>query len=102
MTGLNNSGGYFMSKKAKTADPLLKKNEEYVKLSSDRAEGKAPREQPSQQAPGGKGYDLPEYERWTDEELHTLAQDLSLASHEKMERRALIDALLELQRRRTR
>jgi hypothetical protein len=102
MTGLNNSGGYFMPKKTKTADPLLKKNAEYVKLSSDQAEGKAPREQPSQQTPGGKGYDLPEYGRWTDEELHTLAQDLGLSNHEKMERKELIDALLELQRRRTR
>ncbi|QBQ55517.1 Rho termination factor N-terminal domain-containing protein [Nitrosococcus wardiae] len=50
--------------------------------------------------PGGRGYDLPEYERWTEEELHALAQSLSIPNHEKMNRADLIDALMELMSRR--
>lgn len=84
---------------SKTSDPLLKTHEEYVKLSSEQDTN---REQPSRQMPGGKGYDLPEYGRWTDEELHTLAQSLNILNHEEMKREDLIDALVELQSRRRR
>ncbi len=80
----------------KTSDPMIQTNEEYVKLRTQREPGEksTPREQPSQQMPGYKGYDRAQYAHWIDEELRDVARKLNISDADSLEREALIDALL--------
>jgi hypothetical protein len=81
----------------KTSDSLLQRNEEYVKLRTQREPGEksTPREQPSQQMPGNKGHDRAQYAHWINEELRDTARKLNILDADSLEREGLIDALLE-------
>lgn len=83
----------------KTSDSMIQSNEEYVKLRTQREPGQksTPREQPSQQMPGYKGYDRAQYAHWIDEELRDAARKLNISDADSLQREALIDALLAME-----
>lgn len=86
----------------KTSDAMLHTNKEYVKLRTEREPGEksTPREQPTQQMPGGRGHELAEYARWTDDELRDMARKLNILACDTMDREALISAITDAETRR--
>lgn len=81
---------------------MLKTNQEYVKLRTQREPGEksTPREQPSQQMPGGQGHELAAFARWTDDELRDAARKLNISNCDTMERSELVHALTDAETRR--
>jgi hypothetical protein len=89
-----------MARTPKTSDPFVKTNEEYVKARTTGHTADTFREQPKQQAPGGEGYEKPDFERWTDSELLDHARGLGLAGdQEAPDRPELIRRLNDAQTR---
>jgi len=76
------------------AEDLIKTNEEYTKLKSERSDDRSPRETPAQQAPGHRGLARPALETWTEEELRTTARSLGVTDAERLSRESLVDAIL--------
>jgi len=90
-----------MARTPKTSDPFIKTNAEYEKARTKGDTGGAYREQPERQAPGGEGYEKPDFERWTDTELLQHARGLGLvAEDDTPERPELIERLNDAQTRR--
>jgi len=79
---------------AKTSDSFIKQNQEYVKARTTTS-GSGYREQPQRQAGGGRGYDKPDFARWTYSELLEHAYGLGLLSDGEARPRAELIDLLE-------
>lgn len=78
----------------KLADGVATTNKEYVKMKSGLPDDMTPRENPDHMAPGGRGLDRPELEKWTVEELREMASALNLSEvSDSDDREALIDAI---------
>jgi hypothetical protein len=73
----------------------MKDREQYQKLRRAPPGNQTPREDPSRQSPGKRGYARPEFDRWTDQELRDQAERLEIPDAARLSREALIDALLE-------
>ena len=80
----------------KTSDTFVKTNEEYTKARTATGhDGGTYREQPERQAAGGAGYEKPDFERWTDEELLSHARGLNLLADDQAPPRAELIRLLD-------
>jgi hypothetical protein len=89
-----------MARTPKTSDSFVKTNEEYTKARTTGHTGDTYREQPKQQAAGVKGYEKPDFERWTDTELLDHARGLGLAQEgDRPDRAELIRRLNDAQTR---
>jgi len=87
--------------KRKLADDLARTSAEFEKLKSGRVDDETPRETPQRQAPGASGRRLPDFERWTTDELRSAAVNLEIDGAGALDRDALIERLLAAERRRT-
>jgi len=78
----------------KIANDFIHVNGEYEKLKKGKRDDTTPRETPSGQGPGGRGYDKAQYKNWTDEELEEHAVRLNPATaNREMRREALIELI---------
>ena len=75
----------------KTANRFINSNEEYTKLKG--SDSSTLREQPKQQKAGNTGYQLPELERWTTDEIRQHCNGLGISDAESMNRDELLSEL---------
>ncbi|MFU8815833.1 MAG: hypothetical protein ACNA7W_10845 [Pseudomonadales bacterium] len=82
-------------KRKKVNDSLMKDNEQYTKLRASEPDRNTPREDPSRQTAGKRGYSRPEFDHWTDAELRDHARRLEISGADSLDRAQLIERITD-------